>query len=541
MATTKLGRLAKAWVMAAVAFTMADAAAQAPAGDGRFEAFSWVHVPNSLCRWSSANVTTMVEIAPWTSIPEAARQLNALPAGNRWVMLFIVTDDMANHPKDRCIRESVELRTSYVSSEPVVRAPSQPKATSAGRVRNPATPKTAPTLVPVTKRVVVRTVTPFRGPWMEHGVAETRNRIAVIMNGLKAAGAQVDGVIVDNETTLDATHFMGKPGSLSAIQSDPRWPALARELGLPAVVTGMSWGSPLYFAWTKAMASRFDKALNDAVYGPIRAAFPKATVSNYCSGNIAASHAWPDINGHVDVRTTAGFGSHDSHEFYGWMAPGRLGKVTVGTAESPQWVSLRLEVFKIRGMAASSSRPKHAWIGAKSWVGEAWGPVSLREHAMWDELIIQLAMNGIEDFLHFSPYLPTDPWSPTAAFTGQLERDHRALDIVLGEVNRIVGTASGRTLISAQPSWGEKVIASGLRVGDEIVWRFSFEQGVDSVVVELSDGSTARIVREPGRCGAWFRHGASLSLLTDGAGKPKVRFGPEPVQEDQPQAVALAK
>lgn len=540
MKATKLGRLTKAWMLATMAFATAGAVAQAPAGDGRFEAFSWVHVPNSLCRWSSANLTTMVEIAPWTSIPEAARQLNALPAGNRWVMLFIVTDDMANHPKDRCIRETVELRTSYVSSGALGGTASQTKVTSAGGARKPATPKLAPRLVPVTNRVVVRQVTPFRGPWMEHGVAETRSRIAAIMNGLKAAGAQVDGVIVDNETTLDATHFMGRPGSLWAIQSDPRWPSLAREMGLPAVVTGMSWGSPLYFQWTKAMASRFDKALNDAVYGPIRAAFPKAAVSNYCSGNIAASHAWPDLNGHVDVRTTAGFGSHDSHEFYGWMAPGRLGKVAVGSVESPQWVSLRLEVFKVRGMAASSTRPKHAWIGAKSWAGEAWGPVSLREHAMWDELVIQLAMNGIEDFLHFSPYLPADPWSPTAAFTGQLERDHRALDAVLGEVNRMIGTSSGRTLITTQPSWGEKVIASGLRVGDEIVWRFSFEQGVNSVAVELSDGSTARIEREPGRCGAWFRHKASLGLLTDGKGKPKIHLGPDPVQTSPQQVVALA-
>jgi hypothetical protein len=503
-------------VLLAAAFATAASPAAGP-GE-RFEAFSWIHVPNADSRWRGPNVSTMVEIAPWTTIPDAARRLKALPPGDRWVMLFIVTDDMANHPSDRCVRQRVELQTTYVDAAPT---PSQ--SSKARTARGAALTKQAPPVkVPVTRRVVTRQMTEFRGPWIDNGVAATRSRMQAIMNGLKAAGAEVDGVIVDNETTLDAAHFMGRTGSLAAIEADPRWPALAASLGLPRSLSGMSWGNSLYFAWTKVMSGRFDQALGQAVHVPIKTAFPNAVVSNYCSGNIAAQAAWPDINGHVDVRSTPGFGTHDSHEFYGWLAPGRVAKVAGGSDTSDAFMALRLEVFKIRGMNASSSRPKHAWIASKSWSGETWGRVPLKDSAMWDELVMQLALNGIEDFLHFSPYLPADPWAPGEAFLSRITQDHDSLEAVLAELNAAMGDATGRPLGVAQPTWGERVIASGRVVGDEVVWRFSFDAGIDSVTVTFSDGASVRIDREPGRSGAWFRHPAARSLRMEQGGRPVI-------------------
>lgn len=480
----------------------------------QFRAYSWIHVRGAEGRWSTPNVKTMVEIAPWTSIPEAARRLQELPPGDRWVMFFIITDDMADHPADRCQEQVVELQTRFVTPPLRATAPAGGAGTSRASVARPKQ-------VPVTTRVTKLRSTQFRGPWIDAGTQATRVKIAGIMNALKAAGATVDGVIVDNETTLDATHFMGREGALAAIQADPRWPELARATGLPLRITDMSWGSPLYFAWTRVMSSRFDRALNQAIYQPVRAAFPQAVVSNYCSGNINPQNAWPDINGHVDVRSTAGFGTHDSHEFYGWLAPGRLTKVlSLAATESPAWTSLRLEVFKVRGMRASSSRPKHAWIASKSWRGETWGRVPWTAHPMWDEMVLQLAMNGIDRFLHFSPYLPGAEGMDHETLLALLAQDHRDLDRVLAEVNQVAGAASGAPLVAAQPRWDERVIATGRRVGSEIVWRFSFDEGVDHVTVAFADGGSARVEREPGRCGAWFRHPASRSLKLDSFGRP---------------------
>ena len=503
---------------AAAVAALATGSSPAAGAAERFEAFSWIHVPNADARWRGPNVSTMVEIAPWTTVQDAARRLKALPPGDRWVMLFIVTDDMANHPSDRCVRERVELQTTYVNPVPAVGRPS-----TARNARGAAMVKLAtPAKVPVTRRVVTRQMTEFRGPWMDNGIAAIRAKMQGIMNGLKAAGAEVDGVIVDNETTLDAAHFMGRPGALAAIEADPRWPALAASLGLPRSISGMSWGNPLYFAWTKAMSGRFDQALGQAVHAPIKAAFPNAVVSNYCSGNIAAQSAWPDINGHVDVRSTPGFGTHDSHEFYGWLAPGRVAKVAGAAGTSSAFMALRLEVFKVRGMNASSARPKHAWIASKSWSGETWGRVPLKDSAMWDELVMQLALNGIEDFLHFSPYLPVDPWAPGEQFLDQITKDHESLEAVLAELNSVVGDAKGRPMAIAQPGWGERVLASGRVVGNEVVWRFSFDAGIDSVTVTFTDGESVRIDREPGRAGAWFRHPAGRTLRTEQGGRPVI-------------------
>ena len=77
-------------LLVVLAAALATAASPAAGPGERFEAFSWIHVPNADSRWRGPNVSTMVEIAPWTTIPDAARRLKALPPGDRWVMLFIV-------------------------------------------------------------------------------------------------------------------------------------------------------------------------------------------------------------------------------------------------------------------------------------------------------------------------------------------------------------------------------------------------------------------------------------------------------------------
>lgn len=498
----------------AVLLVVALAVGEVSASD-RYSAQSWIHVRGVDGRWATPNVSTMVEIAPWTSIAEAARRLNDLPPGDRWVMLFIVTDDMADNPKDRCINRTVELRTTFV--QPPM-SQSARLARAVNKARNITTP--LPALVPVTRRVSVNRLTEFRGPWISNGVAEVRKRIGSTMAALKAAGAQIDGVVVDNETTLDAAHFMGCPGALQAIQADPRWRGLATSLGLPATITDMTWGSNLYFTWTDIMSDRFDAALNTAIFQPVRALYPRAVVSNYCSGTIKATSAWPDINGHYDVRTTRGFGSHDTHEFYGWLAPGRVGKVAGAPSVSPSWMALRLEIYKVRGMMNSSSRPKQAWIASKSWKGETWGRVPLANTPMWDELVIQLAMNGIDKFLHFSPYLPVSPSEEMEALIATIAKDHEDLDRVLQMLNTTAREATGATLILAQPSWNDRVIASGRRVGANILWRFSFDEGVEAIEVEFTDGSKNLVRPEPGSCGTWFTHpaGRALKLNPDGKG-----------------------
>jgi hypothetical protein len=369
--------------------------------------------------------------------------------------------------------------------------------------------------VAVTERVQVDRPTNFRGPWIDRGVHTVRARVGAAMQRLKQLGASVDGVAVDNETTLHAAHFLSHDGALAAIQSDPRWPALAKSMGLPAQLTGMSWGSDLYFLFTERMAGRFDAAMNQAVFQPIRAAFPNAVVSNYCSNRVTAAHASPDVNGHLDRRASAGFGTHDNHEFYGWSAPAKIARFAGVDPVDQSWLSFRAEVHRIRGMNASSTRAKSAWIAARSWPGESWGPVAFAGTAMWDELVLQLGMHGVRQFLEFSPEA-----AGVSAQDNLVQRaaDRAALDALLAELDDTVGGAGTGFLTSQQPSWNDRVIATGRVVGDRVVWRFSFAEGVKGVTVTMDDGTQVYLSPDEDRRGTWFSHSSTRSLRTEAAG-----------------------
>jgi hypothetical protein len=344
---------------------------------------------------------------------------------------------------------------------------------------------------------------------MDHGIIAVTQRMNSIFSQLKSLGAEIDCLAVDNETWLHAASFLGNDGALKAIEQDPRWPMLARQLALPRMVSDMTWGSAKYFQWTEVMSGRFDEALNQAVFAPLRKHFPNAASSQYMSSRLIASVASPDLNGHLDRRATAGFGTHENSEFYGWIAAGRIAK-SGGSAVDPAWLAFRVEIHKIRGMNASSSRPKHAWIGARSWEGETWGRVPFANSPMWDELVLQLGMHGVRQFfeLVIEDYTITREANLAKRVTDRswLERDLAELELRLGS------SASAEYLIIKQPTWSDSVVAAGQRVGNRCVWRFSFAPDVRAVRVQLSDGTTPIIAREPGRCGAWFEHPANLTL-----------------------------
>jgi hypothetical protein len=492
----------------------------APINDEGFLAFTWTNFQPP----PTAHVSGLVPIHPWINIADAAAKLRALPAGKRFVIIQNMTEDLALQPGDRCVQRSWNLVTRIV---PLVVTPQPASANAVApkykmrTARRVAAANTKETMVTVTERVAVDTPTAFRGPWLDNGVALVRGRIDALMAELKRLGAEIDCLVIDNETSLHAACFMDSGGALKAIENDPRWPALAASLGLPSVVSDMTWGSNKYFLWTERMSGRFDAALNEAVFVPLRKYYPNASANQYMSGNLTAAVASPDLNGHFDRRRTAGFGTHDTSEFYGWLAPGRITKCSDTSNTDMSWLALRVEVHKIRGMNTSSQRPKCAWIAAKSWQGETWGVVPFANSPMWDELILQLGMNGVRRFNE----LVIDDYTITGQQNiAKRTADRTALESVLVELEARVGSKGAfAPLTLAQPKWSDNVIASGLRIGETCVWRFSFAPGVGAVRVQMTDGSAATITRQPGRAGAWFTHPQSVGLImASGASLPTV-------------------
>lgn len=470
---------------------------QANAGD-RFHALSWSHIPAP----TTANVGQLYELAPWTDVAALTASLNTQPEGRRWVIIYCLTEGMADHPSDRCIRREVRLVTRYVNAS---------GPTSKTGTRNTASSRNTPgSSVPIMVRESTDVLTDFRGPWMENGISSVKQRVTSAMRKLVAAGAKVDGFVMSNETTLGAAFVVANPGTAAAISADPRWSSLSRQLGLPNDIRPINWGTDLYFRWTDVMAGRFDRALNEAVYEPIRAAFPNASVSNYNSGPIQGSFAWPDINGHVDRKTTAGFGTHDSHEFYGWLADGRVSKIKGCGDVTSAWMAFRLEIYKARGMISSSTRPRHAWIASRSWRGERWGPVAIANNALWDELMLHLGMCGFETLLEFSP---DDPALSTSENAVRRSADRGHLDRTLAMLNNRAKQVSGEILTMAQPGWDDRVIATGRAVPNGTLWRFTFDRGVNSVLLQLSDGTSMRIMPDGDSQGCWLSLPAGRRLI----------------------------
>jgi hypothetical protein len=211
-----------------------------------------------------------------------------------------------------------------------------------------------------------------------------------------------------------------------------------------------------------------------------------------------------------------GFGTHDNSEFYGWVAPGRVARASGTVTTSESWLAFRVELHKIRGMNASSSRPKHAWVAARSWQGESWGRVPFAGTPMWDELMLQLGMNGVRRFFELS----IEDFSMTREQNLERRaRDREALNGAMAELNARISGASPAILAARQPSWNDRVVATGRYVGDRVVWRFSFADGIERVKVRLSDGSDHVVQADPGRRGAWFEHPADLDLVMDAAGR----------------------
>jgi hypothetical protein len=499
---SRLAHVARRGILAAVAAAGLAGGALA----GPFRACTWGTSDPS----DTPNLSPMVWITRDSNIDDVARQLLAKPAGSRYALMFLYVNDLADNPADRCIQRTTTTTTTYVW-----------KYTTTGTGKKK---KTTATLVPVTTTSNVDTLTNQRGPWMDNGIVAVQSRMQSLVSGLKSRGVQVDGFVFDNETTLHATNFMSVTGAWATIQADPRWPDLATQVGLPQDISSTSvmyWGSPLYYQWTQVMAGRFDAAMNAAVYGPIKAAYPDASVSNYMDGQVQASYASPDITGKLDRFQTPGFGTHDTGEFYGMLTPQRI--ACASTADQPlagdPFVALRLEVHKARGLFLSgSARPKQAWVANRSW-GDLWSEpgytVGLASSPYWDELVLQLGMHGVTTFLDWN----SDAWqSGQDPSLYNPRADRVALSGLLDQLNAQVGGATGGVLYAKQPAWGDRVVASGRQVGAEMVWRFSFDAGIGGVTVGFTDGTAVTVKPEQGTHGAWLRYPASKAIVMDANG-----------------------
>jgi hypothetical protein len=430
----------------------------------RAHVMSWCPVPEDC-----TNITKMVSITQEAPPSYFAEQSLQTPAGYRYLLTFM-TNDLTNHPQDVC--------------------------------RNPDGSPTSQ-----------------MGVWPENGVAAVRARHEQFLSQFVAAGGQADAIVSSHEDAYGAAgvSLTGGTARWQAIQNDPRFAALGAELGFNSV-TDIEWGSPQYHQWNSVLAGRHQQALNDAVYEPFQQYFPGAIASNYPSCIVTEANAIPDFEAQFGFFETDGYGTHNAYEFFGAMGSGMETARLDGVrpfGRSP-YSCLLMSVNQLRGIRRSSDRPVHPWITMYNYLdnGDSPGrfsPLCLSRY--YEEFVRHLVMHNCPTLLLWNP----QKWRPEQrAQDWNQPQDARRLDRVIADLNeRLEGQWIGNIALGNVP-WDSRVIATGLRVDDRVVWRFTFAPEVSDTTVYL-DGQPVRIAPDPGQKGAWFTHPVTsvLNLAPD--------------------------
>jgi hypothetical protein len=427
-------------------------------------AFSWDSVSPV-----AKNITGMVRIYPGANPSQVAQQLNALPAGRRFLCMLGFTERLATNPADQCMK--IDAR---------------------GKV----------------------TRTGFFGPWCDAGTVEVKTSVERFLDALKRAGARdIDALVLDNETNFNAGRFISSDGSganAAAIESDPRFAAIAKRLGFKKLEK-LWWGGPQYLRWNEVIQPDFDIALNRAITAPFKSRWPNALVCNYGCTVLQAKYMTPDMSGLGMVYGGKGFGTHNSLSFYGDSLTYIKGRPFAGTTLNNSAFDLfRMNIHRMRAAGASSGRSMLPWIA--SWSlglnGEelesdsAVGPnfSAISGSAYWDENVIQLAMHGCDTMLLFNPAAWRRDQNP--AIWNKVTDQERCASVI-DQINTKLGSTPGVSRWFSLPGLQDRVMATGRRVTGGTMWRFSFAEGVASVTVAMKSGDVREIVPEAGEVGAW--------------------------------------
>ena len=452
-------------------FTVRQKALPSDPKSARFRALAWSPVSLDGVDFVAPFVWAGLPGSPVASDPAAiAQQLLQRPEGQRVLCFWDVLYELADHPLDRI-----------------------------------QTPDGKPTDV--------------RSPFMDNGIEATAERVNSILVGIKRAGATVDVLVLDYERG-----FAWDP-RFGSLDNDPRWIGLARELGFEDL-RGMD--ATRVARWNEVMGRYFDDAIARSTDQPLQSIFPGARLANFDSfaslpvAPVIGSDGMPFLRASVTDRNGAlvGLGSHDSSPFFGVLLPttGQQRFDGVNPIGQDAFAAARLELHRSRSMRKPAGRSQMPWIAPRSLDAGAMlakadpdTATPMRSTPYWDEMVLQLGLHGADDFLYWNPEGSLAPQAPVAA----LPEDHQALDGLLEELNRTLGQQPGDSMYREQPGFDDRIIATGRDDGESIVWRLTFDPGIESVRVFFTDGASLVVNREANRPGAWIAHPKSKSLVFD--------------------------
>jgi hypothetical protein len=160
--------------------------------------------------------------------------------------------------------------------------------------------------------------------------------------------------------------------------------------------------------------------------------------------------------------------------------------------------------------------PLQPWVAWARYKGDGPGlpPATCGETPYYNELVYHLGLSGIDGFLFWNPH----PWAQGQdPKTMSMPDDERLLDRLLGELHDRVGRPRGEALAPIALPWDAPVVATGMRAGNEVLWRITFRPDTESLPATLG-GEAVTLKPEAGGVGMWLRHDAGKRLVIEGTG-----------------------
>ena len=305
-------------------------------------------------------------------------------------------------------------------------------------------------------------------------------------------------MILDHEVGLK-NWSLGNKGRAEAIMADPRFEELAKQAGISDLNSVLNWRASKDFRkWNALMAERASDYNSQAIFDPVRKHFPKLKMSNWeCFYN---SSEWrcPDVNGqqHSEFGPGKHVGTHQSLNLYGGIqslkfntfVDGEFRTRRIGPRyEQTPFNGFRLAVNRMRTSVLSSDVPVWPWISYKRFGGSL-----VRDSDLYQEIIFHAGLCGADAFLL---------WNPDAWKKDQKPENYNSpeqIELVsrcLLELDRLVGAQPGdsktrHTLVKSLAEWYGDFVLTGMRVGDQDVWRLTprikLDAPVESIIAEFN-------------------------------------------------------
>lgn len=397
-------------------------------------AYSWSEVDESIPNIVPFHWIRRADLGdPERMVERAKAATDAMPAGHRALFLWDLHRDMAWHPED------------------VVRDRSG---------------------APVGCIVPDRPFTPYRGIWWDHGVARASKRVDDWFARFKAAGGSVDVLVLDFEQGFgywqlyylaEREYPCGLAQYLNALVQDPRFASIPGADRIDDVERLVDWyRHDDYLRWDAVMHERLAHYIDRVLYEPAAKHFPGIELSNYGYYYQAPALQLPDINGHDQNRYGPGrhVGTHQSRALYGWLANIR-DHILDGSQpyRATPFNGFRYAVNAMRAMALSSTVPVSPWVANKEFSQSL-----LRDSDLYQELILHVALSGIDYLLYWNPLGTDSPATPTS---------NRLLSHLLTHVDETAGAGHRVPLTQGLVPWSQPYVVTGAMVRGRRIWRFS--------------------------------------------------------------------